>query len=163
MKEALFMEQMLPKVIAGPVDLNDAAVTGLRFDMQKFKRVMFLIVAAAGTTPSAHTVTFKQHLVASSGTPAALSIDNPWFHKVDAATAFTKVVPGSKTDSYDIDTIVGDTKFVAAFEVLQEDLDVNNGYRYVSLNLADAGGAQLGVVLAFGFNASEGPAYSKEA
>lgn len=159
--EKLFMEKHQIKVLGGPVDLNDAAVTGARFDMQKFKRVSFLLIAAAGTTPSSHTVSFQQHLVASGGTPANLSIDNPWFHQVGTATEFTKVVPSSKSASYDIDAIVGDVKFVAVFEVLAEDLDVSNDYRYVSANLTDSGGAQLGVLVGIGHVASEAPAYSK--
>lgn len=159
MKEQLLMEQMIPKVIIEPVDLNAGANTGARFDMAKFKRVTFLIVAAAGTAPTNHSVALKQHTVAAAGVPAALSVDNPWFHKVDAATVFTKVVPGAKADTFDIDAIVGDTKFVAAFEVLQEDL--TEGYRYVSLDIADVGGAQIGTVIAIGHNGTELPAYAK--
>ena len=159
MKEQLFMEQCLPKVIGGPVDLNDAAVTGVRFDMQKFKRVAFILAAAAGTTPSSHTISFKQHTVASGGTPAVLTISSPWFHKVNAATEYTKVVP-TAADSFDIDTIVGDTKFVAVFEVLQEEL--TDGYQWISADLTDSGGAQLGVLMAIGFNATEKPVYGKE-
>lgn len=161
MKEAMFMERFLPKVIVQPVDLNGGANTGERFDMQKFKKVAFIIVADDGTTPSSHTVSLEQHTVASAGTPAALPIANAWFHKVDAELAFTKVVPSSAAASFDIDSVVGDTKFVAVFEVNQEDL--TDGYRWVSLNLTDAGGAQIGAVIAIGFNATEKPAYGKEA
>ena len=159
MKEALFMEQFLPKVTTGPVDLDAAANTGERFDMQKFKRVAFIIVAAAGTTPDSHTVSLQQHTVATSGTPAALAIANPWFHKVNAETSFTKVDVDVAASSFDIDAIVGDTKFVAVFEVLQENL--TDGYRWVSLNMTDAGGAQLGTVIAIGFDATEKPTYGK--
>lgn len=159
MKEQLLMEQVIVKVSSGPIDLDAGVNTGARFDMQKFKRVAFLVVAAAGTTPSAHAVSFQQHDAASAGTSAALEIDNPWFHKVNAATEFTKVVPSAKASSFDIDAIVGDTKFVAVFEVLQEDLV--NGNRWISCNVGDVGGAQLGTVIAIGFNASELPAYSK--
>lgn len=161
MKEALFLEQCQLKVSTDPVDLNTAANTGARIDMQKFKRVTFVVIAAAGTTPSAHTVDFDQHDAASAGNSKALSISSPWFHKVDAETAFTKVELSSAVDSIDIDAIVGDTKFVAVFEVLQEELDVNGAFRYVSCNLTDAGGAQLGTVLAICHGATEKPAYSK--
>lgn len=159
MKEALFMEHCLPKVIGGPVDLNDAAVTGARFDMQKFKRVVFILAAAAGTTPSSHTISFEQHTVASAGTPAALAIASPWFHKVNAETAYTKVELSVAASSFDIDAVVGDTKFVAVFEVLQEEL--TDGYRWISANLTDSGGAQLGCLLAIGFNGTEAPVYGK--
>jgi hypothetical protein len=161
MKEALFMESNIVKAIIGPVDLNDAATTGLRFDMKMFDRVTFFIIAAAGTTPSSHTVAFKQHLVASGGTPATLEIENPWFHKVDTASVFTKVAPSVAAASFDIDAVVGDSKFIVAFEVLAENLNVNSDYRYVSLDLTDSGGAQLGTVIAIGHNAVEKPAYTQ--
>ena len=61
MKEQFFLEQAVVKVVGGPVDLDAAALTGARVDMAKFKRVTFLIAAAAGTTPSAHEVTLRQH------------------------------------------------------------------------------------------------------
>lgn len=144
--EKFLMEKATVKAIIGPVDLNDAANTGLRVDMSKCRRVTFIIVAAAGTTPNSHTVALKQHTVASSGTPANLSVDNPYYHKVDSATEFTKVVPSSAAASFDIDAVVGDTKFIAVFEVLQEQL--TDGYRWVSCDLTDSGGAQLGTVIA---------------
>lgn len=159
MKESLFMEQNIVKVSSNPIDFDTGANTGARIDMQKFKRVAFIYVAAAGTTPSAHAVSFQQHDAASAGTSIALTIDNPWFHKVNAATEFTKVVPGAKASSFDIDAVVGDTKFVAVFEVLVEDL--TDGNRWVSCNVGDVGGAQLSAVLAIGFNGSEIPAYAK--
>lgn len=158
MKEALFMEKNIVKVSTQPVDFNAGANTGARFDIQKFKRVAFLIVCDAGTTPSSHTVSFQQHDAASAGTSVALTIDTPYFHKVDTATAFTKVVPPALASSFDIDTIVGDTKFVAVFEVLQEQL--TDGNRWVSCNVTDAAGAQLGTVLAIGHNGVELPAYA---
>lgn len=150
------MEKATVKAIIGPVDLNDAANTGLRVDMSKCKRVTFVVVAAAGTTPSAHTATLKQYDAASSGNSADLSVENPYFHKVDAATVFTKVVPGAAAAAFDIDTTVGDTKFIAVFEVLAEQL--TDGYRWVGLNLSDAGGAQLGAVIAI-CHGMDKPAY----
>lgn len=158
MREQLFMEKCQVKVSTLPVDLNDGANSGARFDMQKFKRVSFIIVAAAGTTPSSHTVSFQQHTAASAGTSANLTVDNPYFHCVSTATEFTKVEPTAAA-SFDIDAIVGDTKFVAVFEVRQEEL--TDGYRWVSCNLTDAGGAQLGTIIAIGHNPTEKPAYSK--
>jgi len=161
MREALFMEQAIVKVTLDVVDLNTGANPGVRFDMQKFKRVSFIVVAAAGTTPSSHTVSFQKHDAASAGSSAALEIAAPWFHKVAAATLFTKVELSAAASSIDIDAIVGDTKFVAVFEVLAEDIDANSAHRWVSLDMTDSGGAQLGTVIAIGHNATEKPAYSK--
>lgn len=155
--EKLFMEKCTVKSAISPVDLNDGANTGNRIDMSKCRRVTFVFDVKAGTTPSSHTVSFQQHTVASSGTPANLSIDNPYFHKLDTATEFTKVVPGAAASSFDIDTLVGDAKFMAVFEVKAEDL--TDGYRWVSCNLTDAGGAQLGACLAICHDMKDEPAY----
>lgn len=159
MKEAFLMEQAIVKAIVGPVDLNDAANTGLRVDMQKFNRVSFICVLAAGTTPSAHLFTLKQHSVASAGTPADLEVDNPYYHKLDAETVFTKVQPTAAAAAYNLDSIFADAKGIVVFEVLAEQLA--DGNRYVSLDIGDVGGAQLGTVIAIAHNAKELPAYSK--
>jgi hypothetical protein len=78
---------------------------------------------------------------------------------VDTATVYTKVTPSAKASSFNIDTIVGDAKFIAVFEVLQEDL--TNGNQWISCDVTDSGGSQLGAVIAIGHNASEEPAYSQ--
>lgn len=159
MKEQYLLEKSLPKTIIAPIDLNAGANTGGRFDMQKFKRVSFIIVLAAGTTTTTHSIALKQHSVASAGTPSVLSVDNPYFHKIGAATSFTKVTPSSAADTYDLHSILADSASIVVFEVLAEQL--TDGQRYVSLDIADAGGAQIGSVVAIGHNGSELPCYSK--
>lgn len=160
MKEGYFMEHNIVKVGVTPVDLNGGANAGERFDMQKFKRVTFICVADDGTTPNSHSFAFKQHDAASSGNTAALSHMNPYYHKLDSATEFTKVEPTVAADTYDLDTLVGDAKYVVVFEVLSEDL--TDGYRWVSLDQTDAGGSQMGTIIAIGHQADYKPAYDKE-
>jgi hypothetical protein len=161
MKEQFLMEQAIVKAIIGPVDLNTGANAGERFDMQKFKRVTFIAVLAAGTTPSSHTFSFQKHDAASAGNSAALEISNPYYHKLNAATEFTKVEVTTAASSFDLDALVGDNKAIVVFEVLAEDVDANTANRWVSMDLTDSGGAQLGCVIAIGHNATEAPAYSK--
>lgn len=151
------MEGATVKVIVGPVDLNTAANTGDRVDMSQFDRCTFICVAAAGSTPSSHTFALKQHTVASSGSPAALSVANPYYHCLDTATTFTKVEPGSATDSYDLDTLVADAKYVVVFEIQADQL--TDGYRWASINQTDAAGAQLGTIIAICGPAKSNPAY----
>ena len=158
--EQFLMEKGTVKVVTGPVDLDTGANTGARVDIQQFARVSFIVAAAAGTTPSAHTHTLRQHDAATAGNSKDLSVSNPYYHKVNAATSFTKVVPSSDTAAYDIDTVVGDTKYMVVFEVLAEQLDRENGFRWVSLDTTDAGGAQLGTVIAVCHEAESKPAYS---
>lgn len=161
MKECFLAEKALPKVIIGNVDLNTAANTGLRIDIKQFERVSFIITLAAGTTTTTHSIALKQHTVATSGTPLALAVSNPYFHKIGAALKFTKVDVTTDTDTYDLHTLLGDSASIVIFEVLPEQL--TQGYRWVSLDIADAGGSQLGSVLAIGHNCKMNPAYAVEA
>lgn len=159
MKEAYLLEKVLAKQVAGPVDANTAAITGARFDMKGFDRVAFLVSLAAGTTTSAHLFSLKQHNAASSGTSKAVAVTNPYYHKIGAATSFTKVDVTVAEDEYDLHSILADSASMVVFEVLAEDLDVNNGFRWVSLDIADSGGAQLCSVVAVGHNCKSLPAY----
>lgn len=159
--EAYLMEKGTVAMSTVPVDLNGGANAGARISLAKARRCSFIIVAGAGTTPSSHTVSFQQHDAGTAGNSKALSHANPYWHKVSTATEFTKVVPGAAASSFDIDTIVGDTKFVAVFEVLAEDLDRNNDYNYVSCDVTDSGGAQLGAVVAL-LHEMDKPAYDKD-
>lgn len=144
--ERFLMEAKNLKVVIGPVDLDTGANTGARVDIRQAKRVSFVCIAAAGTAPNSHTFTLKQHTAASGGTSADLSVDNAYYHKLAAATSWTKVEPSSAAAAYDLDGIVADAKYMIVFEVLAEQL--SDGYGWVSLDQSDAGGAQLGLVLA---------------
>lgn len=155
--ERFLMEKAILKTVAAPVDLNTAAVTGLRVDMRNLKRVAFMVILAAGTSTTTHGFTLKQHTVASSGTPADLSVMNPYYHKIGAATSFTKVDPTVAAAAYDVHALVADSVAILVFEVLAEQL--TDGYRWVSLDIADAGGSQLGTVIALG-ETENNPGYS---
>lgn len=153
-----FAENKVVKSVVGPVDLNTAAVTGARVNIAKAKRVTFICTVGAGTSTSAHSFTLKQHDAASSGTSADLSVDNPYFHKIGAATSFTKVVPGASAAAYDLHSILADSASIVIFEVLAEQLTA--GYGWVSVDTGDTGGAQLGSVIAL-VDVDFKPAYDK--
>lgn len=157
--ESFLMEKATVKQVIGPVDFNTAANVGARVDMQKFRRVSFIVSCAAGTTPDNHVISFQQHDAAVAGASVDLEIDNPYFHKAGVATSFTKVQPVAKSASFDVDAVVLDAKFEMVFEVLQEDLIQGN--RWISINIADTNGAQVGSVVAVCHEAAERPAYSK--
>lgn len=147
--EKFLLEKFVPKQVVGPVDLNTAAVTGNRVDMKNAQRVTFLIALGAGTTTTTHGFTLRQHNAASAGTSKDLSVANPYYHKIGAATKFTKVDPaGVAAAVYDLHALLGDAVALVAFEVLAEDLDRSLDFEWVSLDTADSGGAQLGSVVA---------------
>lgn len=144
--EKFLAEDKALKAVVGPVDLNTAAVTGARVNIKNAKRVTFVCVLGAGTSTTTHGFTLKQHTAASSGTSADLSVDNPYYHKVGAATVFTKVSPSSAAAAYDLHTLLSDSASIVVFEVLAEQL--TDGYGWVSVDTADSGGAQLATILA---------------
>jgi hypothetical protein len=158
--EKFLVEHLVPKSIIDPVDLNTAANTGNRINMKDVKRVSFIINLGAGTTTAAHSIALKQHIAASGGTPLALEVDNPYFHKVGAATEFTKVEQSVAEDTYDLHALLSNSKAVVVFEVLAEQLSKADDYKYISLDIADTGGAQIGSVIALVEHEYK-PAYDK--
>jgi len=148
LQNSFFAEEVVPKSIIDPVDWNTTDMTGARVDMKDLEKVIFLVILNSATSRTAVTLDFDQHTVASSGTPAALSHSNKYYHKLGAATVFTKVEPSSAADTYDLTSLVGDNKAILIFEVHSSDL--TDGYRWVSLNAADSGAAGIGTVVALG-------------
>lgn len=144
---AFKMEVENLKVVGGPVDFNTAAITGERVSMKACKRVAF-ICQMGDSTSAVVEFTLKQHNAASSGTSKALTVMNPYFHKVGAATSFTKVEPTVAASVYTLSTLFADEPGVVVFEVLAEDLDTNNGFAWVSVDVTDSTAAKIGVVLA---------------
>lgn len=147
--ERYFAEKLVPKSVIDPVDLNTAAVTGNRVLIGDAKRVTFVIVMGTSTSATAVQFTTRQHNAASSGTSKDLVEANPYYHKVGAATAYTKVTPASAAALKDLLATVGDNKAVVVLEVLAEDLDVEGGFNYVSIDSADSGAAKLCSVMAY--------------
>lgn len=145
--ERFLMEAKNLKVGLVPVDLNAGANAGLRIPMANAKRIAFVVVTGASTA-AVLTLNLLQHDAASSGTSKALSVANPYFTKHGAATVFTKTVPGSATDTYDLSTLYATDGGIAVFEVLAEDLDVENGFAWVSLSALDSTAAKVGAILA---------------
>jgi hypothetical protein len=146
--EAFLLEKAILKTGIAPVDLNTGANTGARVDMKNLKRCSFVAILAAGTTTTTHGFTLKQHDAASAGNSFDLSVDNPYFHKIGAATKFTKVEPSSAAAAYDLHALLSDSASIVVFEVLGEQL--RSDCRWVSMDIADAGGSQLGVCVALG-------------
>lgn len=145
------------KIGTDPKDLA-VATTGDRIFMGKGERLTILLIVAAGTAATI-TPQLKQHDAASAGTSKALSITNPYLIKKGAETVFTKVDPGVAYDNVVLGATIGTGKAVVAFEVMPGDLDLANGFGYVSLDLPVAGVARLGSVLLAVTDSKIKPAY----
>ncbi len=159
--EKFLLEGANLKNVVVPIDLNAGANAGARVALAEGQRCAFLVLLGAS---SGATVTFtvQQHDAATSGTSKALAIGNPYFHKNADATVFTKVVPVAATDAYDLGTIFTSKAGVAVFEVLTEDLDVTNGFAWVSLSMADAAAAKPGAIVALVSPGRKQPVYGQE-
>ena len=140
---ALLLENKNLKVAFAPVDLNTAAITGARIGLQKGGRVAAIISMGTSTAATVQ-VTLRQHNAASSGTSKNLVVDNPWFHKAGAATSFSKVVPSSAAALVDASTQFASDGGLLVVEILAEQLDVDGGFAWFSIDVADGAAAKLG-------------------
>lgn len=129
-----------------PVDLNTAAITGNRIKVAAGDRVA-IVVSMGDSTAAVVTFDLDQHNAASAGTSKALSVANPYYHKKGAATSFTKVTPVAATDTYDLSSIFSDDEGVVVLEILGEQLDVDNGFAWISINALDSTAAKIGAGL----------------
>lgn len=159
--EAFLMEKANMKQVVLPVDLNTAAVTGARVSMKGCKRVAFL-VDMGDSTGATVQCTLRQHDAATAGNSKDLSVANPYYKKAGTATKFTKVEPTAAAAMFDISADFAAQEGLAVFEVLEEDLDVNNGFAWVSMDIADSGAAKLASVLAVLVGPDLLPAYSQD-
>jgi hypothetical protein len=123
-----------------PVDLNTAAVVGERVKAEDRVAIVLAMGDSVGATVQ---ITLKQHNAASGGTSKALSIANKYYVKAGTAKAFTKVEPEVAADAYDLSATFAAQEGIVVLEVLPEDLDVNNGFSHVSVEIADSGAAKL--------------------
>ena len=155
----LYMEQHNIKPVSVPVDMNTAAITGARVGLSKADRVA--IVCHMGDSTAAVTeFTLKQHTAISAGTSKNLSITNPYYHKKAALDVFTKVTPGSATAVYDVSSIFANDEGIIVFEVLGEDLDVDGGFAFISVDVADSTASKILSAVYVLSDVRHSPAYS---
>lgn len=158
--EKFFMEEKTIKQAFLPVDLNTAAVTGERVKVEPGHRVS-IVVAMGDSTGATVAFTLKQHDAAVSGNSKNLEIANKYYKKAGAASAFTKVEPEVAAAVYDLSSDFAAQEGVVVFEVLPEDLDVNNDFNHISIDIADSGAAKLASCL-YVIKSKTMPAHSVE-
>jgi len=156
--EGLFSEKVTMKQVAAPAELNAAAVTGARIKLDKGHKLA--IVASFGDSTSAVTdFTLQQHDAASSGNSKALTISNPYFHKVASATSFTKVAVSAASNI--VPTVLANDEGIIVLEVCDDDLDRDNDYAWVSVNVADATASKIMSAIYVVHDAKATPAYAQ--
>ncbi len=156
--EAYLLEKQNIKQAFGPADLDTAQV-GARISLVSGQRVVILLSIAdsAGGNVIAN---LKQHNAATAGTSKALELTNPYFHKVGAATVFTKVDVDTAEDVYDLSALLATEPGLVAFEVKAEDLDVEGNFSHISVEMDDSGAAKIGAGVYIVHDCKSLPAYS---
>ncbi len=157
--EAYLAEKLNVAIASAPYDGNTVA-SGLLINMKGYKRCTFIVNYGDGSSGTV-TPSFLQADAASAGTSKPLSHANPYYVKVDDAAAFTKVEPVAAAASFDLSTLLANDPGLAIFEVLAEDLDVENDFAWVSLDHADVTSTKLISVVAL-LDGGPKPAYAVE-
>lgn len=130
-----------------------------RISLQKgYKLAVIIHLASAAFDLD---VTFNQHDAPSAGNSKVLSHDNPYYKKVGAATKFTKVEQ-SVAASQIVDTDLNGAAGVVVFELLAEDLDRDNDFNHISVDIAQAAGARVACVELALHDMTKKPAYSED-
>ncbi len=160
MKNQYFAEgHQIKAGVAVGTDMNAAAITGARVALKKFDRVAIVIEMGASTGAVA-SFTLRQHNAASSGTSKDIVVANPYYKKVGAADVFTKVEPTVAAAAYDLSADFAGAAGLVIFEVLGEDLDVDGGFAFASVDVADSTAAKLIAIHYVLCNPRLGPAYN---
>lgn len=129
-----------------PADLNGSGATGLRLNMKEVNRVA-IVVQMGDSTGATASFTLRQHDAASAGNSKDLEVANKYYHKAGAATVFTQVEPTVAAATYDLSSIFAAEEGIAVFEVTEQQLDRENDFAFVSLDVADPGAAKIVSVL----------------
>ncbi len=136
-------ERQQVKQAMAPVDLNTAAITGARISMGNFNKVC-VVLDMGGSAGATVEMTLKQHTAASGGSSKVLSTLKPHFVKAGAADVFTKVEPNAARSLVDLTSVFAATNGIAMIEIDAAELDVNGGYTFFSVDIADSGAAKIG-------------------
>lgn len=156
--EKFLAEEKVLKTVVTPQS-NTGALTGARVKAVNAKRIAFVVDVGAGTSTTAHQFVLKQHDAESAGNSYDLVVENPYYHKVGAATNFTKVEVNVGMATFDTHAVLAQNAGTVVIEVLSE--QIRPDCKWVSLNLAAAGGTQVAHVLAV-VEHSFAPAYIQE-
>lgn len=138
---AFLMEKFQIKAVNVPYDAN-TPITEARIKLAEGYRCA-VVLNMGDSTSAVVTVVLTQHDAASAGTSKALSVDNPYYHKKAGTTYFTKVSPSVAASSYDIASIFADDEGIVVFEVEASQLDINNGFYWFSVDIADTTAAKI--------------------
>lgn len=149
--DKLIAEQM--RIQKGALGDANGGLESARIDLSKCIKMAFEVQLAAGVGTTC-ALNLRQHDAASAGNSADLVSTVPYYKKTDAETKFSRVDANVAAIS-DLDTDGGSV----IVEVYKHDLE--EGYGYVSLQVADPGAARIVSVNAI-MDSKFKPAYEQE-
>lgn len=137
--EGLFSEHIAKKsLVIGDIDNQETA----RVKMGAAHKVAFTV--AVPSVAEDLVFTMRQHDAASAGNSKDLVVVNDLTYKLIADAKATKV-DAPETAQVTVSQLNGQAGHVVV-EINAEDLDVNNGFAYVSLQVADLTNARVGYI-----------------
>lgn len=129
------------------VDLQTGANTGDRVSLENYHHVTIVFASSVGTNGQDPTLTVLQADDPTAGTPKALTFTR--IYRKQAATDLSAVGQWTETTQAAANTYThadaAEQDLIWVVEIDADDLDIDNGYRWVYATVADVGGnAQLG-------------------
>lgn len=140
---------------AGPVNFATAANNGAWVNMAEAEAMNVLIVTGVGTAGEDPVITLEQAKDASGTGAKALTLRYVAYKigatainaAADVWVEVTSISRDNPAASY-TNTDGAENEFIVLVYVLAQDLDINNGFKFIRGKVADVGsGAQLGVIL----------------
>lgn len=126
-----------------PVDLTTAGATGIRTCLKNAQSCIFLVDLAAAASGSEDVVfTLKEHTASSSGTTTNLvNIATVWIKSATTLAGTEQWVKTSQAPALATFTLTGTTYAAKQCKIAIQvnTKDVDDGYDYVSLSVADPG------------------------
>ena len=139
-----YSEVIGSKIAVIPADLNGGATIGEKITMSKGNRV--LIKVLMGDSVGASVIfNLKQSQDAAGTGIKALPTFSNYYHKVGAATVFTEVKGDvdAPVSSYDVSALFAADEGILHLEVHAEDLDLENDFAFLSVDIVDPAAAKV--------------------
>lgn len=154
--QTLFME--LNNLKTGFLGDLTGGVSSARISLSKADKVSIVVSVASAAADL--NVTLKQSDAVTAGNTKDVVRKGSYYKKVGAATSFTKVEPLSTPVANVVDADANGAAGIFVFEVRGEDLDQENGYSYVSLDVTLGAVARIGSIVLVQGDCREIPAYT---
>lgn len=146
--------QIVPGQVAGPADLNSAAVTGDYVNMQNYEKCLILLFCGDGsaTTGDLTVALYQATDVGGSGAKVLNALETGRIFTKQAASSFAAVgqwtaETQATADEQYTDATSGEQVNLWAFEIRAADLDVDGGFSCIRADVAATSSSKIGALL----------------